>query len=175
MWWHVYEKGFQKVKFRLCYEDLFLKVWPNIFANRFEIDSENLEKFDAISKRWSFTSAMETSFWRSDLTFLRIDSKSILKIWRNLITCLRKGVPKGDVSHLLWRPLFEGLINISVNRFEIESESLKKIDGMFTKRCFKRWSFALAMNTSFYKHVIKFLQIFRIDCESIRRNVRSNL
>ena len=52
-----------------CCEDILLKVWPNIFANRFEIDSEILKKFDGISKSWSFAPAMETSFWRSDLTY----------------------------------------------------------------------------------------------------------
>ena len=79
---------------RPYYGDLILKVWCNISANRFEIDSE---------------------------------------FWRNLMACLRKGSSKSDVSLLLWRPLFEGLNNISA-RFEINSEILKKFDGMFTKR-----------------------------------------
>ena len=94
-WWHVYENGFQKVTFRPCYGDLFLKVWRNISANQFEMDSKILKKFDGMftkrcSKRWSFAPGMETSFWRSDVTFLRFDSKWILKFWRNLMACLRK-------------------------------------------------------------------------------------
>ena len=97
------------MKFRLCYGDLLLRVWSNISVNRYEFDSEILKKFDGMftkrgSKRWSFTPAMETSSWRSDLTFLRIDSKSILKFWRNLMA-----FPKVEASLLLRKPLFEGL------------------------------------------------------------------
>ena len=51
---------------------------------------------------------------------------------------------KGDVLPLLWKYLFEGLSNISANRFEIDSEILKKFDGISKGR-----SFDLAMETSF--------------------------
>ena len=127
----------QNLKFHLFYGNLFLKLWPNICANRFEIDSEILKKFDGMfiktgSKRWSFASAMEISFWRSDLTFLRNDSKSNLKFWRILLACLWKGVPKPEVSLLLWRPFLKVWPNISARRFEFDSDILKKFDGMFT-------------------------------------------
>ena len=112
IWWHVYPKRFQQLKFRPCCYDLFLKVRPNISANRFEIDSEILKKFDGMftkrsSKRWRFAPAMQTYFWRTGLTWNFC--KSILKIWRNLIACLRTGVSNSEVSPLPWRPLFEGL------------------------------------------------------------------
>ena len=108
------EEGSKRWSFTSAMETPFLKVWPNIFVNRFEIDSEILQKFDTmftkrVSKYWSFAPVMKTAFGRSDLKFLWIDSKSILKFWRNLLACLRKGVPKDEVSPLLWSSLFEDL------------------------------------------------------------------
>ena len=125
IWMRLYEKGFQNVKFRPHYGDLFLKVWPNISKNRSEIDSENLKKIDNMftkrgSKTWNFAPTMIAFSWRSDVTFSRIDSK-ILK--KSDIMFTKRGFKfwsfacYEDSFLKVWP-------NFSANRFEIDSENL---------------------------------------------------
>ena len=86
----------------VCFSSFFIKTFSGATYSNTMFTKKG-------SKWWSLAPDMKTSFSKSDLKFLRIDSNSFLKFWRNLMVCLRKRFPKSEVLPLLWTPIFEVL------------------------------------------------------------------